>query len=119
MTKESEIGEIERLYSLICSRALSVEVPDGLQQSVIAVSGLEELTHSDFLSTEDMHIKVQSFLDNKRKPHTRLKELRKSKGYRVMTMAGILGITKRHYIRMEKGQVRLNKKALEVIRGGA
>ena len=112
---ETVYDEINNLYSSICSRKLEIDLPLGLQYSVNKIQKLEELTHSDFVDTQDMHIKVKAFLSGKEKPHTKLKKYRKSCGHSQSHMAKILGITTRHYIRMEKGHNPLNTKALNLI----
>jgi DNA-binding XRE family transcriptional regulator len=45
-----------------------------------------------------------------------LEAYRKSKGYSKRTMAEILGISRQHYHRMEKGLNMLNKKALRLLK---
>ena len=45
----------------------------------------------------------------------KLKAYRKSKGYSKTTMAEILGISLRHYHRMENGHNLLNKRALRLL----
>ncbi len=44
-----------------------------------------------------------------------LKNYRKSKGYSMRTMAELLGISRRHYHRIENGLNLLNKKALRLL----
>lgn len=114
---ENLYEEVESLYSLICSRAMIIEKPLALQYAINKIQKLEELTHSNFTDTEDMHIKIRAFLSGKEKPHIKLKKYRRSCGHSQVHMAKILGVTTRHYIRMEKGYNSLNTKALNLIYG--
>jgi len=117
MTEHEEVSEVKKLYKELCNqepRGVTIG-PLETQYRVAIVSRLENILNTDFHHTEDLHAKVRAYLGNRNTPHIALRKYRKSCGHSQSLMAEILGVTRRHYIRMEKGDNPLNKKALGLV----
>lgn len=117
VTEHEELLQVKQLYEELCDqspRGITLD-PLATQYRVSLVARLEKILATDFHHTEDMHYKVRAYLSNRDEPHIQLKKYRKSCGHSQALMANILGVTRRHYIRMEKGLNPLNKKTLALI----
>ena len=114
------IDEYQRVFDLY--EELCDQEPRGVtlcgtcvQYRVSLVEKLENLLHTDFYDTTDLHQKVRAYLTNQNTPYIKLRKYRKEKGYSSRTMAEILSVSREHYSRMEAGRKPLNSKALEIL----
>lgn len=85
---------------------------------LVNISLSEKKIKTDFKDTKDFNEKVGMFdVKSKRKYHagTKLREIRKAKGFSQKIMAFELGCSERHLRRMERGLIPLNKAALKLL----
>jgi DNA-binding transcriptional regulator YiaG len=119
MTAEQQALVVERvkyLYKTVCDKKLGNN-PKSVQRRIAIVRELEASLGTDFRDTQDFHFKVRSFLARGATEGAgdQLKKAKKDMGLSQIEMAKVLKCSQQLVSKMEKGKVKLSRKAVEFI----
>jgi len=105
------IDRVKDLYTIICNGQLG----DRIDERVAVIEELERLTNSEFKSNSDFHRKVSEFILRGDGPGSRLRAIRKAKGWTLEVLGIHLGCSKQFVAAMERGRKPLTERAMAFV----
>jgi DNA-binding XRE family transcriptional regulator len=118
MRSNTEIGEIRRLYSIICNRELGDD-PDSMQKRVDIIMHLESVTGKQFRNTKEFHEVVSQLITREGEKlipiNKQFRIKRSNLDLDQAELAKQLNVDRRTIIRWEKGSTPLTPNAIQWI----
>jgi len=110
--KMSDKDEARRLYRLVANGCLPDEM---IQDRVLIVEKLEQMTGHSFKDTADFIQKMDDYLLSDETAADKLKKIRADKGWSLVRMGAFLGVSGQFCHQMEAGLKPLNNQAHSLI----